>query len=353
MSSLQVANIFFESTANTRFQYDGTGGVNIVAGGTNAITVNSTAIAVANTFTVGGNYVSPLSSGMKNRLINGDMRIWQRGTSGFTTTGNYGPDRWQIAAATSLSTGAQSTDAPTGHKYSLSVSGTNYPQVYQKVEALNCVDLPGQNITISFWAKQTSGAGTGSIVSYIAYANAADNFTGVTAVSSAAFNGSSSWTYYTATFTNLPANIANGFQFVVYCNTTGAASFLMTGAQLEVGTAATPFDRRLYTSELSLCQRYYYTSGPSTAPGILFHAQSTSTTVSFVQHPVRMRTAPTFTSSGTWTWSILGGDTSISSISASSVTDFIAQIETSTSSLPGTGQAGRIRGGIYNFSAEL
>jgi hypothetical protein len=48
----------------------------------------------------------------------------------------------------------------------------------------------------------------------------------------------------------------------------------MTGAQLEVGSVATPFERRDYGRELQLCQRYYQKSfnqdvvpGTSTAVG--------------------------------------------------------------------------------------
>jgi hypothetical protein len=38
---------------------------------------------------------------------------------------------------------------------------------------------------------------------------------------------------------------------------TNGATFYLTGVHLEVGTAATPFERRQYGQELALCQRYY------------------------------------------------------------------------------------------------
>jgi len=38
---------------------------------------------------------------------------------------------------------------------------------------------------------------------------------------------------------------------------TNGATFYITGVQLEAGTTASPFEYRLYTTELQLCQRYY------------------------------------------------------------------------------------------------
>jgi hypothetical protein len=43
------------------------------------------------------------------------------------------------------------------------------------------------------------------------------------------------------------------------CATSGATWYI-TGVQLEEGTAASPFENRLYGTELALCQRYCYVS---------------------------------------------------------------------------------------------
>lgn len=195
------------------------------------------------------------SSFLRNRIINGGMDIWQRGTS-TSTSGAYLADRWIVAAGSTI-TGSQSSDVPSGFKFSLSLNGTNNPQTLQRIESVNCFDLVGQNVTVSFWAKQTTGAGANSLSLIIYSANALDNFGAVTSIGTQSFTGSTSWTRYTATFNSLPAAVANGLQVLIYANTAGAATFLVTGVQLEVGTVATPFERRQYGQELALCQRYY------------------------------------------------------------------------------------------------
>ena len=52
---------------------------------------------------------------------------------------------------------------------------------------------------------------------------------------------------------------------------TSGATWQLTGVQLEVGSVATPFERRPYGTELALCQRYYETgivgSGGRTTDG--------------------------------------------------------------------------------------
>jgi hypothetical protein len=77
---------------------------------------------------------------------------------------------------------------------------------------------------------------------------------------------------------------------------TNAATFYITGVQLEVGSVATPFERRPYGTELSLCQRYYYKQFGGTSSiyiGGVGLVVSTTALQTVVPFPTQMRIAPT------------------------------------------------------------
>lgn len=234
-------------------------------------------------------------TGFKNRIINGAMMISQRGTT-FSTTG-YTLDRWNLTQATSP-TVTQSTDAPAGFKNSISVSGGNYLFMCQRIEANNVTDLSGQTVTVSFWAKQTSGT-LSPFVAALDYATATDNFTSTTNISTPNVGTlTSSWTYYTITYPNLPAGVLNGLQLRFYIANGGTTTYMVTGVQLEVGSTATSFDVRDYGRELILCQRYYeksceYSVVPgATAAGFLYDTPGIYGR-NFAPFSVTKRTAPT------------------------------------------------------------
>jgi hypothetical protein len=194
------------------------------------------------------------SSFKRNRIINGNMQVWQRGTSG---SSGFSADRWLAENTTSFS---QQTDVPSGFNYSIQFANTSatFPLVGQRIESVNCADLVGQSVTLSFWAKNVSGSAL--IYSELYYANSTDNFAATTFIGtfqSTSSNPSSSWTYYTGTITNLPAGAANGIQVNVVRNNGSAATTRITGVQLEQGSVATPYERQIYSDQLAQCQRYY------------------------------------------------------------------------------------------------
>lgn len=247
-------------------------------------TFTVTNVNVANTLSVSAASITgalvPSSSFQRNRIINGAMQIAQRGTSG--TTG-YLLDRW-VAVGTNAQ--SQSSDAPSGFINSLEFSSSTatFPFIDQRIERINSYDLAGRTVTLSFWAKNVSGSS--SLYAEIYRANSNDNFSSVTQEGIVFFGGlnpSSSWTYYTGTVT-LSANATTGIVVRIVRNDASAATTRITGVQLEVGDAATPFERRHFGQELMLCQRYYSE----------VYVTPTSTSIyMFAYLPATMRTAPT------------------------------------------------------------
>jgi hypothetical protein len=153
-------------------QPDNSGSLVLQSSGTTKATVDSGG------FKINGDYAVAYQ-GVKNRLINGAMQVWQRGTS-VTTSGAYTADRWAEVSGNS-NQHIQSTDAPTNFGYSMQIIGVG-GNINQRIESLNCQDLSGQTITISFWVKNTSG--TDSLIVGLYYCNSADNFGSLTQIGS-------------------------------------------------------------------------------------------------------------------------------------------------------------------------
>lgn len=228
----------------------------------------------------------------RNRIINGAMQFWQRGTgptlvhagSVFVAdrwgTNQYQQGRHQRAAVTSPPTGLNA-------KYALQVGSSTTTEVStgtrmvasQMVESVNCQDLAGQKVTVSCWIKFSSA--TFNSVTNAGPSSAFGNFglsiwfitsttdapSGSTSADSAAstylYNGSlpTTWTQITLTAT-VPAGTNNlsvrcGFDYLGSTATADQNFYHITQVQLEAGSTATPFEFRQYGTELALCQRYY------------------------------------------------------------------------------------------------
>jgi hypothetical protein len=236
-------------------------------------------------------------TGFKNRIINGAMGIWQRGTTGFGP-GGYGADRWYLDGVSATS--QRSTDVPsTAFPYSneWGYPGTASCSIRQRIESVNSADLAGQTITVSLWAKSISG--TTSLSYSLDYPTATDNFSSLTNISSfvqiGAASLSTSWTYYTFTV-SIPAGATTGLQLSFNRNTGGPATTRITGVQLEKGSTATSFDYRPYGTELALCQRYY--EAVTSTMGYWYSVRNDGASRLVLPWLVQKRTAPTATLSG-------------------------------------------------------
>jgi hypothetical protein len=242
-------------------------------------------------------------AGFRNRIINGGMQVAQRGvvSSGIGAV-TYTLDRWIVYAEGSAVSVSQGVGDGNLHQKALAVEGatsnTNV-NVVQRIEAANCYDLAGKIVTVKARIYSTTPfTPTWSVSS----ANAVDNFTAHTVVSTGSFVLVSGWTDVSFT-TTLNAACQNGVQIEFQLGATVAGVVKgITGAQLELGSVATPFEQRPYGLELALCQRYYETSystgvtpGTFSPGGALFMLNTAATVCQGFQFKVMKRSAPSIT----------------------------------------------------------
>jgi hypothetical protein len=303
----------------------------------------------------GTNSLGVLGSFNRNRLINGSMAVYQRGSVSATTSGAYTLDRWFVTPTGATVTVTQSTSTvPTGFANSLNVSGaasvTNV-SVYQRIESVNTQDLAsGVQVTVSGWIRQSTGSAVTTATIALTTPSAADNYA---STSSAATTytipsiANATWVQFSNTFT-LTASCVNGLQVTIALGTgLTTGSFNLSGLQLEVGSVATPFERRQYGQELALCQRYYYRVTASSANQTigLFAANSTSGGFGYVQFPVSMRATPSaIEQSGT------AADYQINTIACNAVPAFSAETRTWGAAFTGSiATASLTSAGAYRF----
>lgn len=275
--------------------------------------------ATADTQDNNGGSVSPFVAG-KNRLLNGDFGIWQRGTTSTPTrqTDNqFLADRWIVYwdGTSGTTTFSQQAFTPgsapvagyEGRFYLRSAMSANatFCAISQRVEDVQT--FAGQTATISFWARATSSI---TVTPLIRQLFGTGGSTMVDNYSSTAVTLTSSWARYTTTITVLSIagkTIGTGSSIQVYpvVSTSGTiASNVIDiwGVQLEAGSVATPFTTATGNpaSELAACQRYYVrfgaksggTTTPYAAYGNGVTLSSTAAQIS-VPLPVEMRTTPT------------------------------------------------------------
>jgi hypothetical protein len=245
---------------------------------------------------------APFAAG-KNKIINGDFGIWQRGTS-FATSLGYTADRMISASDATIAQTRQTftpgTAPVAGYEGSFFIrvaksAGGNYSSVEQRIEDVRT--FAGQTATFSFWLK--SSAATTIRVRLTQQFGSG----GSTAVDNTAtdFSSTTSWTRYSLVFN--VASIAgktigtNSYFNAAIINVTAAAVDVdVWGMQLEAGSTATAFQTATGTiqGELAACQRYYQRFDAATAEPLSANGGSLTTTISQVQvvFPVQLRTAP-------------------------------------------------------------
>jgi hypothetical protein len=239
--------------------------------------------------------------GFRNRIINGAMVIDQRNAGATITAvnGDYTLDRWRAisGAASKFSIGrnAGAVTPPSGFSNYLGITSLSAYTVgasenfafRQSVEGFNFADMAwgtagAQAATLSFWVR-SSLTGTFGLTLRNSSQNRTFPATYTISVAntweqktvSILGDTSGTWLVDNGIGVELQFNLGAGssvsggtvgawnaasYQAPSGCVSvvgTNGATFYITGVQLEVGSVATPFERRDYGRELIMCQRYY------------------------------------------------------------------------------------------------
>ena len=276
---------------------------------------------------------------LKNRIINGAMTFDQRNAGAATanTINDYTVDRWQVLQSVTGKLIAQQNAAavtpPTGFTNYLGVtSQSNYSVltgdyyiIRQSIEGYNVADLGfgtanAKTITLSFWVRSSL---TGTFGGALQNSGSARSYPFSYTISSAntweqktiTIAGDTSGTWLTTNGVGLIAQFglgvgstfsgtAGAWASANYVSATGAtsvvgtngATFYITGVQLEIGSSATPFERRLYGQELDNCKRYY-----QLFYGFQGHCGSTTAVQVAIEACPEMRATPTASATGVLT----------------------------------------------------
>jgi len=261
-------------------------------------------------------YTANFAAG-KNKIINGDFRIWQRGTSYSNPKGVFTADRFAYNYdGTGNLTLSQQTFTPgtapvAGYEgqFFLRVnqttagSGTTFNVLQQPIEDVRT--FAGQTVTVSFWAKADAARTTNvSLVQTFGTGGSGSVGSGYVDVAV-----TTSWVRYSVTI-NVPSISgktigANDSALRLFFDNPKNTTFTIDywGIQAEAGSVATAFQTATGTlqGELAACQRYYYEMAYSGAePYGSGAATSATAAVILTALPVSMRVAPTAVYTGTF-----------------------------------------------------
>jgi hypothetical protein len=260
----------------------------------------------------------------RNALINGDMRINQRGTStnlaSMTAVGGtnaYVCDRWGVfrsgyatgaacAQGTNLTVGdlpfneaGITTFARVGRV--LSNTLTNAIFLAYALETQDSVKFKSKNVVFSGYYRTGANFSESQLNSRITIGTGTDeplqrggSVTGQVDYY-VVFPISTTWSKFTYTI-KLATNLNQVGLYIFYSpvGTAGANDYFdITGVQLELGSVATPFEVRPYPVELQLCQRYHQRF----FGGIGLYCGDGNEYLVVFQYPVPMRATPVLTNS--------------------------------------------------------
>lgn len=226
---------------------------------------------------LGSSALLPAGLGFRNLIINGDFKIWQRGTSATTITktasSSFLADRWSAYRFLVGCTQSQVTSGLDGFQYAMRLqrtaggASTNNVFIGQSFETVNIIPLGNKQITFSFYARAGSdysavanafrlrvfaGTGTECNVVYVTPTN-------VSTPVDTTVTLTTGWQRFYGSGTVPAGTTQLGCQFEwTPTGTAGTNDYVdITGVQLEANSQPTPFEQRPIGVEDFLCKRYY------------------------------------------------------------------------------------------------
>ena len=343
--------------------------------------------------------------GRRNLIINGDMRIAQRGTSATTlstTSEVFSADRFRMeqgSVTANNGTIEVATDAPSGTGFTTSFKVTGGSSVSYNSTGFAAINYRGEGsdfnqvlhgtssaktVTISFWVK-SSVTGTYSL-NHTKYDGSTERYN----VSEYTISQANTWEYKKVNVAGDTSVSASDWIRLywqlggdsghktatagIWINgdgtkratssqpdmiSTNGATFFLTGVQLELGSQATPFEFRSIGEELTLCERYYQRIGNDEGTNthlMVGSAEGAGTYVVSRALRTRMRAVPTFALIGTVAgFTASAGVVTVNSVSTRCTSD-IACVSAAVSGTATAGQAAVLydnSGGIIELAAEL
>ena len=266
----------------------------------NSIAISGTSPVYGDGLTYLGSVWNPVPQQNKNFLINGDFSIWQAGVS-FTslTTHQFFADMWKVLSTNdSTYSVVRDTTVPSianGASYQpnysalfsvatadAAIGAAQLSCFYTPIEGYVYRKIKDKTVTLSFWVRsnktgiycvsfRNSSLDRSYVVEYtISSVDTWEKKTVTLVLNSS--GGTEDYTsgvgLYISWGLACGANFqvaANSWQNGNFTGTSNQVNFLdnnantfrIAMAQLELGSYATPIERRLFGEELKLCQRYY------------------------------------------------------------------------------------------------
>ena len=272
----------------------------------------------------------------KNRIINGDFRVWQRNTSFTDPDGVYTADMWKAdmdiggTGAGTLSRQAFTvgqTDVPGEPEYHLrydltTALSSNGPILIQPIEDVRT--FAGSTVTVSLYAKVASG--TKNITARLTQNFGAGGSSAV-AMTDLTAPITTSWQRLSAkvaisSITGKTLGTDHYLEFSLRDDSVGDTYTLdVADVQVELGEHATAFERVPMQELMSSCQRYYHRVPASSLAVVGTYNTTEANFMGFF--PTTMRGVPTPTLIDTTPTVDIGGTTvgSSSTITESTITD--------------------------------